>query len=211
MSNKSEGIFSIIGGIGYGIYTLSSRTTSSDYALNAIMSGERGALVFAEAENYGAMQDKFFYINIAISVVAVGMGIYYLLYKKDYYCPHCKTKIQKDVTKCPHCTSDIINQSDSNLSSGSVEKNNSKNSLEKINSFENKIQSEELENPNSPIIIEKKQKSEHLISKLNKLGYKLLTSKITDASEYWEFEFSSNGSKFEISSFEELEKFAKNF
>jgi len=109
MKNKTEGIFSIIGGFGYGIYTLYNRTTSSDYALSAIMSGERGASVFARAESYGATQDKFFYLNIAISIGLIVMGIYYIYYKKEYYCPHCKSKIQKDATKCLHCTSDIAN------------------------------------------------------------------------------------------------------
>ena len=115
MSNKAEGIFSIIGGIGYGIYTLYNRKTSTDYALNALMSGDRGFSVFARAENYGATQDKFFYFNIAISVAFIAIGIYYIYYKKDYYCPHCKSKIQKDATKCLHCTSDIINNNNYNF------------------------------------------------------------------------------------------------
>jgi hypothetical protein len=106
-SNKIEGVLTIIGGIGYGIYTLYNRTTSSDYALSLLMSGERGASVFAKAESYGATQDKFFYFNIAISIALIISGIYLFIYKKDYYCPHCKSKIQKDASKCLHCTSDL--------------------------------------------------------------------------------------------------------
>ena len=67
------------------------------------------------------------------------------------------------------------------------------------------------EDPNSPVVIEKKHKAQPLLDKLNKIGYKLISSKITEVSDYWEFEFSSNGSQVKISTFEELEKFTKNF
>jgi hypothetical protein len=76
---------------------------------------------------------------------------------------------------------------------------------------ENKAKVAAEENQNSPIVIAKKQKSEPILTKLNSIGYTVLKSKITELSEYWELEYSANGSKFEILSQSELEKFAKNF
>jgi hypothetical protein len=76
---------------------------------------------------------------------------------------------------------------------------------------ENKIRIAKEEDSNSPVVIEKKHKAQPLLDKLNTTGYKLVYSKITEVSEYWEFEFFSNGVKIEISTFEELEKFTKNF
>jgi hypothetical protein len=76
---------------------------------------------------------------------------------------------------------------------------------------ENQIRIAKEEDPNSPVVIEKKRKAQPLLDKLNAIGYKLVASNITEVSEYWEFEFYSNGSQVKISTFEELEKFTKNF
>jgi len=88
-----------------------------------------------------------------------------------------------------------------------VSPNKSKEKLDE----DNKIRIAKEEDPNSSVVIEKKNKAQPLIDKLNKIGYKLITSKITEVSEYWEFEFSSNGSQVKILTFEELEKFTNNF
>jgi hypothetical protein len=76
---------------------------------------------------------------------------------------------------------------------------------------ENEIRAAKEEDPNSPIVIEKNLKAKALIDKLGKIGYNLNLSKITESSEYWEFEYSSNGMKIEITSFEKLQDFANNF
>lgn len=83
-------------------------------------------------------------------------------------------------------------------------------SKEKIDE-EHQIRIAKEEDPNSPIVIEKKHKAQPLLDKLNAIGYNLVSSNITEVSEQWEFEFYSNGSQVKISTLEELEKFTKNF
>ena len=83
-------------------------------------------------------------------------------------------------------------------------------SKEKIDE-EHQIRLAKEEDPNSPIVIEKKHKAQPLLDKLNAIGYNLVSSNITEVSEQWEFEFYSNGSQVTISTLEELEKFTKNF
>lgn len=58
---------------------------------------------------------------------------------------------------------------------------------------------------------EKIQKYAPTVEKLERLGYTLINSKVTVKSEFWEFEFKNNGSKFSLQSGQELIDFAKNF
>jgi hypothetical protein len=69
----------------------------------------------------------------------------------------------------------------------------------------------QVEDPNSPAILEMKKKSEPYLNKLINLGYSVTKSKITEKSAYWEFKFTSNTVTFEINSFKELQDFANNF